>query len=703
MKFLLQGKAYHMVLQNAADLKVARETDETLWVATAAPISAFRLDMEFLRYLDQAQDQRIKSGEVKNAVDWLLAVLTDHSGIDGAATDLRPKAVNELHPDGKFIRPLLERIRGDDPTVSLAKIRKWRARLESRPVSEAGVVLPEAAEREDVRKLMEDLLRVMPGAPHPSGKNGVDEATLNNFVSLAKARQAWRAQAASDEPGGRSEVRPLGDDSAAAHAIYLQIRDAIDRFYALCDVVAMNPEALPQLWPGPPLPENTANATDIQAHLRTAPPAKPNPEGLLRIDNRVNPAFARLLHEFRAKLIVPYFDKTDEVLNRNDWNRLRTTMERHGEWKAAEPGPHLAPLGPERVREIAESPRLQDVRNLINTQISAAVDLNQVRLTEKLALFQGHLLEFANNFISFPKLYAPDKRAAFEEGSLILDGRRFNLAVRVPDRAQYLKGVEGGTMFIMILKLEHPRRPEGWEIAVPATSGRQGNLKVGKHGIFQHVDGTEWFATILHIVENPISLNEAMAAPFVRLGQSFTRKVEAITQAAEKRLDQSGELLEAPPPPPPPPPPTPGANGQMLAGGGIAIAALGSSLAFMTKTFAGLTLPQILGGLLVAVLAFLIPSAIIAAIRLNKRDLSVLLEAGGWGINARMRLSRAQRFAFTGKPAYPENSSFQRDRIWWLVRALWIVFAIYIVIQTVAYLNRPPKPVPSAVEVSSEA
>ncbi len=683
MKFQLQGKAYHMVIESAADLKAARETDETLWVATGAPISAFRLDMEFLRYLDQDQDQRIKSGELKNAVDWLLSVLSDPGGIDRAATDLRPETVNDLHPDGKFIRPLLERIRGDDPTVSLAKIRKWRARLESRPVSEAGVVLPEAAEREDVRKLMEDLLKVMPGAAHPSGKNGVNEATLHDFLALAKARQAWRAQAAGDEPGGRSEVRPLGDDTPAAHAVYLQIRDAIDRFYALCDVVAMNPDALPQLWPGPPVPQDAENAEDIQSHLRKAPLAQPNPEGLLRIDKRVNPAFARLLHEFRAKLIVPYFDKTDEILNRNDWQRLRTAMERHGEWKAAEPGPHLAPLGAERVREIAESPRLQDVRNLINTQISAAVDLNQVRLTEKLALFQGHLLEFANNFISFPQLYAPDERAAFEEGSLILDGRRFNLAVRVPDRAQYLKGIEGGTMFIMILKLEHPRRPEGWEIAVPATSGRQGNLKVGKHGIFQHVDGTEWFATILHIVDNPISLNEAMAAPFIRLGQSFTRKVEAMTQAAEKKLDQSGEFLESPPPPPPPPP-APGGNGQMLAGGGIAIAALGSSLAFMTKTFAGLTLPQILGGLLVAILAFLIPSAIIAAIRLSKRDLSVFLEAGGWGINSRMRLGRAQRFAFTGKPAYPDNSSFQRNRIWWLVRALWIVFALYLAVQTLS-------------------
>lgn len=701
MNFLRQGQAYQMVLWTAADLAEACAIDETHWVATAAPIEAFRFDPEFLRYLDADQDQRIKSGELKDAVAWTLAVLNDTHGLNAHTSDLKPEAIRDDHPDGKIIRPLLEKIRGDDPAVSLSKIRKWRERLETRPVSEAGVVLPEAAESEEVQTFMADLLSVMQGAPHPSGKKGIDTGTLNSFLDLAAQRRTWRAAAHSDTPGGRTPVRPLGDDTPAARDVYLSIRDTIDRFYALCDVVAMNPESLSDFWPGAPPPPATASAEDIETHLRTAPPAKPNPEGLLRIDARANPAFARQLHALRAQLIVPFFDKTDEVLNREDWKTLRAAMETHLRWKDVEPAPNLAPLGMERLAEMADNfGAIQAVRDLISSQTYAAVDLNQVRLSEKLALYQGLLIDFANNFISFPKLYAADQRAAFEEGTLVLDGRRFNLAIRVPDRAQYLKGLEGGTMFTMVLRLEHPRRPEGREIAVPATSGRKGNLKVGKHGIFQDVDGTEWFATIVHIVDNPISLNEAMAAPFIRLGQTFTRKVEAITQNAEKRLDQSDELLAAPPPPPPPPPPS--NNGQAIAGGGIAIAALGSSLAFMTKTFAGLTLPQVVGGLLVAILAFLIPSAIIAALRLGKRDLSTLLEAAGWGINARMRLSRTQRLGFTRKPAYPEESKFQRGRAWWLTRTLWVLLMLLLVTQLFFNCSSNPTapPAPPTTEES---
>lgn len=678
MNFLLQGKSYQAVISSSEDLMAACALNETHWVATSAPVAAFRMDAEFLRHLDTDQDQRVKAGELKSAVVWTLDVLRDSSGIDAVCTTLHPKAIRQDHPDGRTILPLLESIAGEGNPVSLAKIRKWRTRLEARPVSEAGVVLPEAADREDTRRFLSDLLRVMPGADHPSGKKGVNEATLDAFLATARDRLAWLARAESDEPNQRSGVRPLGADTSSAFAVYRDAREAMDRFYALCDVVSVHPDALSRLWPG----EIAAgeDAESIAASLRKTPLAEPNPEGVLRIDNRVNPAYAHLLHELRSKLVIPFFDRTDEVLSREDWLRLRAAMETHAKWQAEEPGPSLAPLGASRLREMLESRLIENIRALISSQAEAAVSLQQVRTAEKLALFQGNLLTFANNFISFPLLYTPDKRASFEEGTLIMDGRRFNLAVRVPDRAAYLKGIEGGTMYIMIVRLEHPRRPEGLEVAVPATSGRQGNLKLGKQGIFQDVEGKEWFATVVHISPNPISLTEAMFAPFARLGAAVTRKVESVTQSAEKKLDQAGESLDLPAPPPPAAP-GPAANGQMLAGGGIALAALGSSLAFMTKTFAGLSLLEIIGGLLAAILAVLVPSAIIAMVRLSRRDLSVLLEGSGWAVNQRMTLNRAQRLAFTARPRLPKGSALSRPRVWWLLRVLWVVVAIWLLLQ----------------------
>ena len=124
--------------------------------------------------------------------------------------------------------------------------------------------------------------------------------------------------------------------------------------------------------------------------------------------------------------------------------------------------------------------------------------------------------------------------------------------------------------------------------------------------------------TLEHIADNPISLAEAVVDPFKRLGRAFTRKIESMTKDAEKKLDQTGEASvmhikegATPPAEAPAPPPVAAPQGGLLAGGGIAVAALGSSLTFITKTMSGLGPGGVLRGLLVAILAVMIPSLII--------------------------------------------------------------------------------------------
>ena len=95
--------------------------------------------------------------------------------------------------------------------------------------------------------------------------------------------------------------------------------------------------------------------------------------------------------------------------------------------------------------------------------------------------------------------------------------------------------------------------------------------------------------------------------------------------------------------------------GGLLAGGGIALAALGSSAAFVVKTFASLTWQSTLAGVLAAVAAVAVPASLVAHLKLRRRDLSAILEASGWAINARMRLTRRQADYFTCVPGIPER------------------------------------------------
>ena len=683
MHFIRHGKAFHADLQTAADLAQACELDESLWVATAAPVDAFSSDPEFLRCLDLDGDGRVKAGELKSAIRWTLDVLVDHRGVDQGADTLEESSVSPEHPDGVAIRDVVQRLarerKSETTQVALSDIRKLKQVLEESPVSERGIVLPDATDNALISTAMDDMITTLGGVEHPSGKKGLDAKTVSTFHKTAEAHLDWLHLREARDENGRSCLCPLGEDMPRAWKAYVAVREPLARFFALCDGVALDPELIDRVWPGGGADVSLQNEVGVEAWMRTCPLAKPNAEGLLHFGPDLNPAYAHALSEFRHSLIVPLLDRTDEVLARSVFLEIETVMDAYGTWQEAIPGAELERLGGNRIRELLAPGISKKIHDLLDTHQAAALDLAQLRLVEKVILFQAGLLDFCNNFISFPLLYDPARRALFEEGSLTMDGRCFHLAVRVPDRKRHLAGVESGSMFVMYVKLEHKQRGETREVAIPGTWGSQGNLRVGKHGVFRHVDGSEWFATIEQICDRPISLTEAIFDPFKRLIASLTRKVESITQTAEKNLEKAGgdsvvqvqTLASAPPQAAPAPASGPGNN--LLAGGGIAIAAIGSSLAFMTKTLAGLNALQIVSGLGAALLAVLVPSTLIAWIRLGQRDLSGLLEGSGWAINASMRLSRTQRRTFTQRPHYPEQSRFSRGSAWWLWRVLLLV------------------------------
>jgi hypothetical protein len=704
MNFKRFGNSYHPSLRNAADLKLACRLDESLWVATSAPVHAFRMDPEFLRQLDQDKDQRIKCGELQDATIWLFSLLSDVSGVDAASTSLCPAHLNPENQVATEIHTLLKQRFPDKEQISLDELRKWRTRLEKRPVSENGVVLPDAADTPACQSFIRDLLAVMEGREHPSGVKGIDADTLHAFHQKATMRLDWLAMLEETDDLGRSTILSLGDETADAYAAYLRVKAPVDHFFDLCDAADLDKHSPEQSWPGLPANLDWKDAEAVKKALQASPLAKPNPERILRFDTELNPAWSRDLHDFRQQVIIPLLDRTDEVMTLEIWDTLCEKMDRYGHWRTIEAAPGLAALSRDRLLEMMDPDLSRQVLELIKHQSEAAISLQEVRRVEKLAMYQGLLLEFANNFISFPNLYDPDKRAAFEMGTLIMDGRRFTLSVRVPDRATYLKNIEGGTMFIMIVELVHPTREEKMEVAFPATSGHQGNLKLGKHGVFQHVDGSQWFATVVHIADNPISMLEAMVEPFIRLGKAVTQKVESITQSAEKKLEQSGAEVVSQLPAAPAQPAAQSSNGNMLAGGGIAIAALGSSFAFITKIFSDIQPMGVVKGLSIAILAVLIPSSIIAWLRLRRRDLSVLLEGASWAVNSRMRLDRTQCRSFTRKPLYPEDSHFQRDREWWLWRGVWIVLillSVYMWVDSKNFYSESPESAPNSASGSA--
>jgi hypothetical protein len=319
---------------------------------------------------------------------------------------------------------------------------------------------------------------------------------------------------------------------------------------------------------------------------------------------------------------------------------------------------------------------------------------------ERLLLYHHHLLRLTNNFVSFPQLYEENDRALFEVGSLVMDGRWFNLAVKVDDVAGHSAVAKQSNLFVMYLEITGVTG-EKFSVAVPVTSGTKGNLAVGKRGVFFDTGKKEFDARVTQVIENPVSLREALAMPFIRLWRLAEGKIESWSGAAEKQLQSefnktlAATTAEAPQQPVPAPAPAGSGRANMFMGIGVATAALGSSFAFVTKTFAAMDPSHVAYGFLGAALMVMFPISLIAYLKLRRQDLSSLLEGAGWAVNARMRLNRPQRRSFTRQMPFPEGAEGTPRRRW-----LRNTLIAVLVVLLAAALYRHCHPADTAVELS---
>lgn len=649
-RFYRYGRTAQLAIDSAADLAAVLELDEALWVATSAHLQTLNGDARFLDYLDGDGDGAIRADEVKAAIRWLLDHLRDLGGIDCGDPQLDRRAVNGAAVQGPAILEAADRVLQQshdlDGRVALQDVREFIAKVEAGELGRPGAVLPAAAQDEAVRAFMQDI-----AASAADGGAGVDEASLQRFLERARAVLDWRA------------ARPAGDDlgEAAPREIYeltQALGDKLDQYFALCDLAHLNP-ALAEQASFNALPENL-DASDYAAlceALRKAPLAQANRRAELDFTAELNPYYAQPLARLHEQL-QSLGRLAGTALGKAQWLQLKQALAPYRQWLAAEPEGEVANLDSATLRSYLQDPFYTDtVRALVETSRAQAVPPDGLRALEKLILFQAHMLRFVNSYVSFPDLYDPASRAMFEQGTLIMDGRRFTLCVKAPDLDRHAAVSALSHIFTLYAEISPQQGEPIYTVAVPVTSGGRGNLQINKRGVFHDSHGREYHARIVRIVENPISLYEAILAPFQSLARTVTAKLKELSSRAHEKLaaasTATSEQVQNAAAARSAGPADGIAQGGVLAGGGIAIAALGSSLAFITKTLASLNWLNILGGLLVVVLIVLIPTALSAYIKLRRRDLSAILEGSGWAINARMRLTWRQAHNFTFRPRLP--------------------------------------------------
>jgi len=426
----------------------------------------------------------------------------------------------------------------------------------------------------------------------------------------------------------------------------------VDQFFAQCALVKFDKRAAAQMQ----LREKELEEIDftdtvkMMDRLKNSPLTSPNSEGLLNFEGEINPLYADSLFELKDKVLNRALGNSVERFNENEWRKVKNIFRSYRTWLENKQGSKVEKLGQDRLRSYLGGSYREQVSELIKKDLVVANDLNQIQNLEKLILYQRWLMVLANNFVSFADLYNPNVRALFEMGTLVINERQIIFTMSVRDRQAHKKVSQRSSMYLLYVEVTGRRDKDiKFEIVAPVTSGNAEGLCVGKRGIFFTVDGREWDAEVVDIVVNPISVWESVKAPFQKFAAFVRKQTEKMTKSSEEKLVSTASSASAS-----------GTARDLMLGGGLAIAALGSSFAYITKALSEVKPIQVLIALLGLAMIVLLPGIFAGFVKIRKRDMSGLLEAAGWAVNVHMRINSTMGRLFTHTPDLPKDAHKER-------------------------------------------
>jgi hypothetical protein len=405
-------------------------------------------------------------------------------------------------------------------------------------------------------------------------------------------------------------------------------------------------------------------ARDLSAapELDTFPLARVEVGRALPLEGGVNPAWAGRLARLRRDAVAPLLGAEKASLGAGEWAEILARFEAHQGWLRRRRGVEVEKLGRERVAALLAGGR-EPVAALLARDEACAAEVRAEADVERLVRYRRDLHRLLRNFVSFADFYDSGEPAIFQVGTLYVDGRSCELCVRVDDPAAHAALAAMSRMYLAYCEC---RRPGGESMKVVAcvTQGDGDYLAPGRNGVFFDRRGRDWDATVVRIVDNPISLRQAFWAPYRKFGRFVEEQVARFAAAKEKAADEriagAAAATTAAATGTAAPPPTPVDVGKMVgivAALGVGVGALGTLLGGFVAGFLSLDpwwakLAAVAGAMLV----ISGPYVLVAWLKLRQRTLGPVLDATGWAVNGRVKVNVPLGTALTERAALPPGS-----------------------------------------------
>lgn len=658
-RFFRAGGFDQVRLATGADLAALPELDPKLWVALSCPTRGLEFDTATLDLIDSDKDGRIRVPEILAATTWACRCLATPDSLLESSASLPLTAINDATPEGKQIaasaKQILVNLGKPDATVITREDTADTAKIFARTKFNGdGIVPADAAADEVTGAVIDEIIACLGGVTDRSGKPGVNQAKVDQFFAEATAYSQWRKKA-EDDPA----LLPLGDATASASEAVQALKTKVDDFFARCRLAAFDPRAVgamnrrEEAYLELAAQDLTVSAEEMSGF----PLARVEAGEPLPLKDGINPAWDAAVARLEREVVQPILGEKDG-LSASEWNEIVAKLAPYEAWLDRKVGASVEKLGVERVRTILEGDYRQTIEELIARDKALEPEANAIAAVDKLLLYSRDLYTLLTNFVNFSHFYSPNQTAIFQAGTLYLDQRSCDLCLAVSDAAKHASMAALAGSYLAYCDCTRPGNGEKMQIVAAFMDGDSDNLMVGRNGLFFDRKGRDWDATITKIVDNPISVRQAFWSPykkFVRLlEEQVAKRAAAADTASTGKLTTAASALTS----------TDAAGPAQakrfdvgtVAALGVGVGAIATVVGGFVAGFLSLSwwqMPLAIVGMLVLIS---VPSVVIAALKLSKRNLGPILDANGWAVNAKARINIPFGRSLTGTAVLPPGS-----------------------------------------------
>jgi hypothetical protein len=638
------GGVKRVNIESGSDLLALDTLDQKLWTALSCPVNGLEIDDKTLALIDSDKDGRIRVPEILEAVRWITSLVNNADDLLRPEASFPIAAINQNSEEGRNLyasarQILLNLDKPGSTHISVDETSDTIKIFEKTRFNGDGIITEASTDDEVLKQQIADIMLCEGAVEDRSGKPGISTALLEKFLEDAQSYSDWYSLAEADS----ATILPYGDKTADAFTAFVTVQSKVEDFFIRCRLAAYDArstnaqDTIQAKYEALSL-ENLSKQLD---QLSDYPLAEIEAGKSLPVLNGINPAWEEAMERFVSEVINPVFQEKSS-LTETEWKHLTARFKAYKAWQNEKKGEGVELLGVSNVRNLLKSRMKEDIISLIESDKALEKEADNIILVDKLARYYRDIYTLLRNFVTFYDFYSPGGKAIFQSGSLFLDQRSCDLCIKVSDMPKHATMVSLSGMYLIYCECVSQAKNEKMTIMAAMTNGDIDNLIVGRNAIFYDRKGLDWDATIIKIVENPISIRQAFFSPYRKAARFIEQQIDKMASAREKEvhahstghIEHVASKIETAPKPPPVPFDV-GKFVGIFAAIGLALGAIGGVLASMIGGFVSLTwwkMPLAFAGLILAISG---PSMIIAFLKLRKRNLAPILDANGWAINAR--------------------------------------------------------------------